>query len=156
MKYCLLIFLGLGNKYTCRESLFLSLGWKAAQGRKPVKTQMGTGSHTGSFVHSARNCCPSSSPGWGLGLGTCVRAVTQSLSWVWLFATPGTVAPQAPLAMGFPKQEYWSGLPFPPPGDLPNPGMEPESPAWVGRFFTCWANWETLKAKLPFSQSPAN
>ena len=36
---------------------------------------------------------------------------------------------QAPLSMGFPRQEYWSGLPFPPPGDLPNPGIEPESPA---------------------------
>ena len=36
--------------------------------------------------------------------------------------------PQAPLSMGFPRQEYWSGLPFPPPGDLPDPGIEPESP----------------------------
>ena len=39
-------------------------------------------------------------------------------------ATPWTVAPQAPLSMGFPRQEYWSGLPFPPPGDLPNPGIK--------------------------------
>ena len=39
-----------------------------------------------------------------------------------------TVACQAPLSMGFPRQEYWSGLPFPPPGDLPNPGIKPESP----------------------------
>ena len=53
----------------------------------------------------------------------------KSLQLCLLFATPGTVAPQAPLAMGFPKQEYWSGLPFPPPGDLPNPGMEPTAPA---------------------------
>ena len=42
---------------------------------------------------------------------------------------PITVACQAPLSMGFPKQEYWSGLPFPSPGDLPNPGIEPRSPA---------------------------
>ena len=49
--------------------------------------------------------------------------------------TPWTVAHQAPLSMGFPRQEYWSGLPFPPPGDLPDPGIEPESPALVGRFF---------------------
>jgi len=42
-------------------------------------------------------------------------------------ATPWTVACQAPLAMGFSRQEYWSGLPFPPSGDLPNPGIEPES-----------------------------
>ena len=44
-------------------------------------------------------------------------------------ATPWTVACQAPLSMGFPRQEYWSGLPFPPPGDLPNLGIELMSPA---------------------------
>ena len=43
--------------------------------------------------------------------------------------TPWTVAHQAPLSMGFSRQEYWSGLPFPSPGDLPNPGIEPRSPA---------------------------
>ena len=53
----------------------------------------------------------------------------QSLSRVRLFATPWTVACQAPLSMGFSRQEYWSGLPFPSPGDLPNPGIEPGSPA---------------------------
>ena len=46
------------------------------------------------------------------------------------FATKRTEACQDPLAMGFPKQEYWSGLPFPSPGDLPDPGIEPISPAW--------------------------
>ena len=45
------------------------------------------------------------------------------------FVTPWTVAHQAPLSMGFPRQDYWSGLPFPSPGDLPNPGIEPVSPA---------------------------
>ena len=54
---------------------------------------------------------------------------TQSLSCVQLCATLWTVAHQAPLSMGFSKQEYWSGLPFPPPRDLPNPGIEPASPA---------------------------
>ena len=44
--------------------------------------------------------------------------------------------------MGFPRQEYWSRLPFPPPGDLPNPGKEPMSPALAGRFFTSWATRE--------------
>ena len=43
---------------------------------------------------------------------------------------------QAPLSMGFSRQEYWSGLPFPPPVDLPDPGIEPTSPALAGRFFT--------------------
>ena len=50
-------------------------------------------------------------------------------SHVQLFVTPWTVAYQAPPSMEFSKQEYWSGLQFPPPGDLPNPGIEPESPA---------------------------
>ena len=52
----------------------------------------------------------------------------KSLSCVWLFATPWT-AHQAPPPMGFSRQEYWSGLPFPSPGDLPNPGIKPRSPA---------------------------
>ena len=47
-----------------------------------------------------------------------------------LFEIPWTVVHQAPLFMGFPRQEYWSGLPFPPPVDLPKPGIEPESPAF--------------------------
>ena len=55
---------------------------------------------------------------------------------VQLFAILWTVARQAPLSMGFPSQEYWSGLPFPPPGDLPDPGIEPMSPALAGGFFT--------------------
>ena len=46
-----------------------------------------------------------------------------------LFVTPWTIAHHAPLSMGFSRQEYWSGLPFPSPGDLPNPGTEPKSPA---------------------------
>ena len=53
----------------------------------------------------------------------------KSLSRVRLFSTPWTVAYQAPWSMGFSRQEYWSGLPFPSPGDLPNPGIEPGSPA---------------------------
>ena len=55
------------------------------------------------------------------------------------FVIPWTVARQAPLSVGFPRQEYWSGLPFLPPGDLPDPGTEPrslESPALAGGFFT--------------------
>ena len=56
-----------------------------------------------------------------------------------ILATPWTVARQAPLSMAFPRQEYWSGFPFPSPGDLPYPGTEPTasvSPALVGEFFT--------------------
>ena len=51
------------------------------------------------------------------------------LSHVCLFVTLWTVAQQAPLTMGFSRQEYWSGLPFTFPGDLPDPGIEPRSPA---------------------------
>ena len=53
-----------------------------------------------------------------------------------LFETPWTVAHQASLSMGFSRQEYWSGLLFPPPGDLPDPGIEPTSPLSPGGFFT--------------------
>ena len=47
-----------------------------------------------------------------------------------------TIDYQGPLSMGFVRQEYWSGLPFPSPGDLPDPGIKPGSPALAGRFFT--------------------
>ena len=57
------------------------------------------------------------------------------LSSIQLFATPWTSTHQAPLSMGFPRKEYWSGFPFPIPGDLPDPGVEPESIALTGRFF---------------------
>ena len=71
----------------------------------------------------------------GLGVKSCgclqrvcggVGLVTQSCL---TLVTPWTVARQAPLSLGFSRQEYWSGLPFPSPGDLPNPGIEPRSPA---------------------------
>ena len=58
-----------------------------------------------------------------------VKVKVKSLSHVRLFATPWVVTYQAPWSMGFSRQEYWSGLPFPSPGDLPNPGIEPGSPA---------------------------
>ena len=70
-----------------------------------------------------------------LGRFSCVR----------LFVTPWTVACQVPLSMVFSRQEYWSGLPCLPPGDLPNPGIKPTSlpsPALAGRFFTTSATWE--------------
>ena len=63
-------------------------------------------------------------------------------------AAPWTVAHQAPLSMGFPRQEYWSGMPFPSPGDLLNPGIKPTSPALAGGFFTTSATWEA-----PFTQN---
>ena len=71
--------------------------------------------------------------------------VLSRSSHVWRFATLWTVAHQAPLSMGFSRQEYWNGLPCPPPVDLPNPGIEPESllsPALADGFFTTSATWE--------------
>ena len=65
-----------------------------------------------------------------------------------LFATQWTVVPQAPLSMGLSRQEYWSGLPFPSPRDLPNPGIKPTSltsPALAGRFFTISTTWEAQR-----------
>ena len=58
-----------------------------------------------------------------------MKVKVKLLSSVRLFATPWTVAYQVPPSMGFSRPEYWSGLPFPSPGDLPNPGIEPRSPA---------------------------
>ena len=71
--------------------------------------------------------------------------VLNCFSCVQLFVALCTVARQAPLSMGFSRQEYWSGLPFPPPGDLPDPGIEFESlvsPALAGGLFTISATWE--------------
>ena len=70
-----------------------------------------------------------------------------------------TVAHQAPLSMGFFRQEYWSRVPFPPPVDLPDLGMEPESlmsPAVAGRFFTTSATWvgKTAAAAKSFQSCP--
>ena len=59
-----------------------------------------------------------------------LKVKVKLLSPVRLFATPWTVAYQAPPSMGFSRQECWSGLPFLSPGDLPDPGIKPRSPAW--------------------------
>ena len=71
-------------------------------------------------------------PKWGrIFLKECIYAFlyeVKLLSRVQLFAIPWTAAYQAPPSMEFSRQEYWSGLPFPSPGDLPNPGIEPGSP----------------------------
>ena len=70
---------------------------------------------------------------------TCVRVHAPSLSHVWLFATHWTVTHQTPLSVGLSRQEYWSGWPCPPPGDLPDPGIEPVSllsSALAGGLFT--------------------
>ena len=82
-------------------------------------------------------------------VGVCVCVCTLPLSRVQLFATPWTVARQAPLSMECSRQEYWSGLPFSSPGDLSDPGIEPTSlmsPALAGGFVTTSATWEAQYA----------
>ena len=74
--------------------------------------------------------------------------VLSRFSRVQHFVTLWTVACQASLFMGFSRQEYWSGLPCPSPGDLPNPGIEPKflmSPALAGGFFNTSTTWEAQK-----------
>ena len=66
----------------------------------------------------------------GVHITATCKCDVKSLSRVRLFATPWTVTHQAPLSMGFSRQEYWTGLPFPSPGSLPNPGTELRSSAW--------------------------
>ena len=76
---------------------------------------------------------------------TLCACMLSHFSHVWLFQTLWTWACQAPLSIGLCRQEYWSGWLCPPPGDLPDPGIEPmslTSPALAGRFFTISATWE--------------
>ena len=69
--------------------------------------------------------------------------------------TPWTVAYQAPLSMGFSRQEYWSGLPFPSPGDLPNPGIKPGSPALQADTLTSEPPIHSVY-QIPWNESPAD
>ena len=82
----------------------------------------------------------------------------SSVSHVRLFLTPWTVALQAPLSMGFSRQEYWSGLPFSSPGDLSNPGVEPSSPALQEILCLQWRlpAGDSLQADSLPSEPPGN
>ena len=77
-----------------------------------------------------------------------VRECMCVLSCVQLFATPWTVARQAPLCIGLSRQEYWRRLPSPPPGDLPDSGIELVSPALAGGFLNRFTTWELLNELL--------
>ena len=112
-------------------------------------------------LQPTRLLCPWHFPGKDTGVGchfflqiTIVKDVYQFLqsvvkvkllSCAWLFSTPWTVAHQAPLSMEFSRQEYWSELPFPSPGDRPNPGIKPRSPTLQA---------DTLPS-LPLGKSPS-
>ena len=75
----------------------------------------------------------------------------SSLSRVRLFVTPWTVAYKAPLSMGFSRQEYWRGLPFPSPGELPNPGIEPWVSCLGRQILYHWTTWVTQKTMKRFT-----
>ena len=90
-----------------------------------------------------------------------LKVNVKFLSRVQLFATLWTVAHQAPPSMGFSRQEYWSGLPFPSPGDLPGPGIKPRSPALQvdtltseppGKPYLIW--YINVKTKIAYNISP--
>ena len=87
-----------------------------------------------------------------------MKMKVKSFSPVWLFATPWTEGYQAPPSMGFSRQEYWSGLPFTSPGDLPDPGIKPRSPAFQADPLTsepqttttsCWKAQDSSKDYPP-------
>ena len=79
-----------------------------------------------------------------------IKVKVKLLSHVWLFVTPWTVAYQAPPSMEFSRQEYWSGLPFPSPRDLPDPGIKPRSPALEAKSLPSQppGRWYILSLKL--------
>ena len=98
---------------------------------------------TSSPRHNFPLTCPP--PNQSGRLRTCVsKACAHVLSHVPFFETPWTVALQAPLSMGFPRQEYCCRLPCSPPGVSPDPGIEPTSPALAGEFFPCLATGQAL------------
>ena len=121
---CVASELGLGNtSFSCSRKMVVESPSLMLSARIPYVFEWPSDIHTVMFGTKAvkylrvRSLQPNS-----------VLAVLLScFSFVWLFATLWTVAHQAPLSTGFSRQEYWSGLPFPVPGDLPNPGIEPES-----------------------------
>ena len=118
----------IASTYPARSSPFLSFKYRALV------------NHENSALVS-QVCCKSL---WGVKKWPVrvYQSQMKSLSRVPLFSTPWTVAHQAPPSMEFSRQEYWSGLPFPSPGDLPDPGIEPGSP--------------TLRADTLPSEPPGN
>ena len=93
----------------------------------------------------------------------CCCCLVARLSCVQLFATPWTIPHQTPLSMGFPSQEYWSGLPFPSSGYLPDPRIEPVSPSWhadslplshLRSPYMCMSEWVKSLSHVRLSVSP--
>ena len=97
------------------------------------------------FCDSTQTCCSFFKWSWFLSQSMLYIYILRNFSHVWLFATLWIIALQAPLSMGFSRQEHWSGLPCPPLGDLPDLGIQPvslTSPALEGRLFNISVTWE--------------
>ena len=106
---------------------------------------------TASMVQLGLRSCLAVYTGHWLGVRALKTAEwVKLLSCVRLFATPWTVYYQAPPSMGFSRQEYWSGLPFPSPGDLPDPGIEPRSPALLADALLSELPGKSLRHLLSF------
>ena len=124
------------------RSLIQCCGWLLLGDNDTAYSPGPDGNELSSYMNSAWN------DGWYMvsaqNVHAIVTRVLNHFSRIWLPETLRTVAHQAPLSMGFSRQEYWSGLPCPPPGDLPDPGIEPMSLmclALAGGFFTTSATW---------------
>ena len=132
-------------KYSCLANPYIQLEeeWALENESKGLRSCL---CHSGAmdlrtshFYFSAPPYCTCNSPEVGQTWRKTSCMCAQAVSRVWLSATPRAVARKAPLSLGFSKQECWSGLPFPSSGDLPDPWIEPMSPAFLelgGRFYT--------------------
>ena len=123
-----------------------------SSGWLPTSTGYGNSSLISTTYNLQRQRGPLCPRSWLKNSTSCVH----KLIYVRLFATPWTVAHQAPLSMGFSRQEYWSGLLFPTPGDLPYPRIEPTFlvlPALAGRFFTPGPTWKVTQKSSTFNPS---
>ena len=109
----------------------------------PAKSDLSPSLISSMITHMSQGQKASPQVSFLVSLHTCMHA--KSLQFVQLFMTPWTATHQAPLSMGFSRQEYLSGLPCPPSGDLPDPRIELSfliSPVLTGRFFTTTAAWK--------------
>ena len=116
--------LSLGTESQGHRLVMLCVDWISAPPCTPSCTWQGRGSEWSPY-----HCVLSNLHTVPVVLSDLRACMLSGFSRVWLFMTPRTVAHQAPLSMGFSKQRYWNGLPFPSPGDLPHPGIEPGSSA---------------------------
>ena len=120
------VFILVLSMFPCLQSFPASGSFPMSQFFTSGGQSIGVSASASVFPMNIQGCFPLGLLVWS---PCCPKVKVKSLSCARLFATPWTVAYQVPLSMGFSRQEYWSGLPFPSLGDPPNPGIEPRSPA---------------------------